>query len=306
MLIVFAVYSLSIGVQDFSFTALFNGESSQLTLAIISRLPRLASILLTGAMLSVAGLIMQSITSNKFVSPSTAGTMEWCRFGVMIAMVLFSQASTGQKVFIAFIIALLGTMLFMKILQKVKIKDTVMTPLIGMMLGSVVSSVTTFVAYRLDIIQNMSSWLQGSFALILKGNYELLYLGIPCLILSMIYANHFTIAGMGDSFAKNLGLRYEHIIFIGLSLVSIMTSIVVVNVGSIAFIGLIIPNLLSMLKGDNVKKNVIDCALWGAGFVLICDIFSRVIIFPYELPISVVVSVIGSILFLFLIRRKKR
>lgn len=297
---------MSIGVQNFNFKAILIGESSQLNLAVISRIPRLASILLTGSMLSVAGLIMQSITSNKFVSPSTAGTMEWCRFGVMIAMVLFNQATTNQKVLIAFIIALLGTMLFMKILQKVKIKDTVMTPLIGMMLGSVVSSVTTFVAYRLDIIQNMSSWLQGSFALISKGNYELLYLGIPCLVLAMFYANHFTIVGLGDTFTKNLGLRYEYVVFIGLSLVSIMTSIVVVNVGSIAFIGLIIPNLLSMYQGDNVKKNVIDCALWGAGFVLVCDILSRVIIFPYELPISVVVSVIGSILFLFLIRRKKR
>lgn len=305
-LIVLSVYSLSIGVQDFSFKELLSGNQTQASLAIVSRIPRLASILVTGAALSVAGLIMQAITNNKFVSPSTAGTMEWCRFGVMISIALFGSASMGVKVLVAFIVSLLGTMLFLNILRKVKVKDNVLTPLIGMMLGGVVSSITSFVAYRLDIIQNMSSWLQGSFALILKGNYELLYLGIPCLIIAIVYANHFTIAGMGDSFAKNLGLKYDQIIFIGLAIVSIMTSIVVVNVGSLPFIGLIIPNILSIYKGDNVKSNVIDCALLGSFFVLVCDLFSRLVLYPYELPISVVVSVVGSIVFLYLIVRKKR
>lgn len=275
-------------------------------IAILSRIPRLVSILVTGASLSIAGLIMQTITRNRFVSPSTAGTMDWCRFGILIAILLFGSQSALVQIIVAFVVSLLGTLLFMKVLARVQYKDAVIVPLIGMMMGNVVSSITTFFAYRLDMIQNMSSWMQGDFALIIKGNYELLYLGIPFLLIATLYAHHFTIAGMGKSFSNNLGLNHERIVMIGLVVISVITSVVVVTVGSIAFIGLIIPNLISMYKGGNVKATIFDTAMLGAIFVLICDIIGRVLIYPYEIPISVIVSVVGSALFLCIIFRRNR
>ncbi|MDE6196219.1 MAG: iron chelate uptake ABC transporter family permease subunit, partial [Erysipelotrichaceae bacterium] len=195
--------------------------------------------------------------------------------------------------------------LFMKVLSKIKYKDAVLVPLIGMMMGSVVSSITTFFAYRFDIIQNMSSWLQGDFSLVIKGSYELLYLGIPFLILACIYSHHFTIAGMGESFSKNLGLNHQKIVMLGLIIVGLITSTTVVTVGSISFIGLIIPNIISIYKGDNLKHTLFDTAMVGASFLLICDMIGRVLIAPYEIPISVIVSVIGSFLYLLLILRRK-
>ena len=306
VLIITSIFSLTIGVKDFDLYGIFTGSREDVSLALISRLPRLLSILVTGASLSIAGLIMQTMTQNKFVSPSTAGTMEWCRLGVVIAILFFGGQATISKMFAAFITSLFGTLLFMQILQRLQFKNTMIIPLIGMMLGNVVSSVASFFAYKYDIIQNMSSWLQGNFALVVKGRYEILYLGIPFLIIAYLYANKFTIAGMGESFSLNLGLNHKTVVMIGLIIVAVITSTVVVTIGSIPFLGLIVPNIVALIKGDNLKKSLPDTAILGALFVLVCDILGRVILYPYEVSISVIVSVLGSVVFLSLLYRRKK
>lgn len=302
-LILLSVFSLTIGVKDFNLMGLISGNYEDLYLTIESRLPRLLSILITGAGLSIAGLIMQTITNNKFVSPSTAGMMDWAKFGITIAIVFFGNESILIKMLVAFVFTILGTLLFMKIITRLNFQNAVLVPLIGMMLGSVVSSVSTFISYKFDIIQNVSSWMEGNFSLIIRGSYELLYLGVPFLILSFFYANKFTIAGMGKSFATNLGLNHQKVILIGLLIVAFITSSIVVTIGSIPFIGLIIPNLVSMYRGDNVKNTLIETALLGSFFVLLCDILGRIIIFPYEISISIIFSIVGSFIFLILVFR---
>jgi iron complex transport system permease protein len=193
----------------------------------------------------------------------------------------------------------------MKILDRIKFKDTIFIPLVGLMFGSIIGSITTFFAYKYDLIQNMSSWLQGNFSLIIKGRYELLYISIPLVILTYLFANKFTVAGMGEEFSINLGLPYKQIVNIGLVIVSAVTSIIILTVGMIPFLGLIIPNIVSIYQGDHLKKNLPHTALLGAVFVLFCDIFGRVIIFPYEIPIGLTVGVIGSGVFLYLLFRRK-
>lgn len=306
LLIIFSFLSLSIGVQSFSFIGLLTGNSNDSFIAFVSRIPRTLSIIITGAGLSMAGLIMQTITNNKFVSPATAGTMEWCRLGVAISILFAAGRNTMSKVILAFAISLFGTFLFMSLLQKIKFKNAFIVPLVGMMMGNVVSAITTFLAYKYDIIQNISSWLQGNFSLIVKGNYEILYLGIPCLIITYLYANKFTIAGMGESFATSLGLNHKQVVMVGLIIVAFMTSLIVVTIGSISFIGLIIPNLISMFRGDNLKGTLLDTSILGAVFVLICDLIGRTLIYPYEINVSVVISVIGSLIFVAILFKKHR
>ncbi len=303
-LIALSFYSLTIGVKDFKLLEFLNGKTHAVELAILSRIPRLLSILVTGASLSIAGIIMQTITNNKFVSPSTIGIMDWAKFGIMIALILFGDKATILKMIIAFSFTLVGTMLFMNILSKIQFKNSVLIPLVGIMLGNVVNSITGFVSYRFDIIQNINSWLQGSFSLVIKGRYELLYIGMPFLVIAYIYADRFTIARMGDTFSINLGLNRKKIVSIGLVIVTMITSTIVVTIGSIPFIGLIVPNIVSIYKGDNMKKSLFDVTILGALFVLICDILGRIIIFPYEISISVVISIIGSIVFLFILFRR--
>lgn len=304
-LIILSFISLFIGVKDISPLDLFNLSDEQIQVLWVSRFPRLMSIILAGASMSIAGLIMQRLTRNRFVSPTTAGTMDSARFGILVSMMLFASATPFVKVLVAFAFALLGTFLFMKILERIKFKDAIFIPLVGIMLGNIIGSLTTFFAYKYDLIQNMSSWLQGNFSMMIQGRYELLYLSIPLLIVAWAFANKFTIAGLGEEFAVNLGLHYKRVVNIGLMIVALMTSIVVLTVGMLPFLGLIIPNIVTMYLGDNLKNTLSHTALLGAVFVLICDIFGRLIIYPYEIAIGVTVGVIGSGIFLYLILRRK-
>lgn len=295
---VLAVSSLFVGVQDLSAMDLFHLTKEESQTLFFSRFPRLLSIIMAGMSLSICGLIMQQITRNKFVSPTTAGTMDWARLGVLISLLVFASASPLLKMSIAFIFSLAGNLLFMRILDRIKFNDTIYIPLVGLMLGSIVSSLATFIAYKYDLIQNLSSWLQGDFSLVVKGRYELLYLSIPLLIIAYLYADKFTVAGMGESFSINLGVKYKQIVNIGLVIVSLITSITILTVGMLPFLGLIIPNIVSIYRGDHLRKSLPHTAVLGAVFVLACDILGRVIIFPYEVSIGLMVGVIGSAIFL--------
>lgn len=300
-----SLLSLFVGVSRISPLDLLDFQSEETQIFLISRVPRLVAILLAGAGMSIAGLIMQQLSRNRFVSPTTAGTLDATRLGILVSMLLFANASTFEKMLVAFAFALGGTLLFMQILDRVKFKDAIFIPLVGLMFGNILSSITTFFAYRADVIQNMSAWLQGDFSMIMKGRYELLYISIPVILIAYIYANRFTVAGMGEDFSKNLGLAYKRIVNIGLILVALITTTVVLTVGMIPFLGLIIPNIISIMKGDHLQKTLPQTALLGATFLLVCDILGRVLIYPYEISISLMVGVIGSGIFLYLLFRRK-
>ncbi|UFJ61843.1 ABC transporter permease [Brevibacillus sedimenti] len=304
-LIALSVTSIFIGVKDISPLDLFGLREDQAQILLVSRLPRLISIIMAGASMSICGLIMQQLSRNKFVSPTTAGTLDSARLGVLVSLLLFTSASPLQKMIVAFAFALIGTFVFMKILDRIKMKDSIFIPLVGLMFGNIITSISTFFAYKYDLIQNISSWLQGDFSMIMKGRYELLYISIPLLILAYLYANKFTVAGMGEEFSKNLGLNYKQVVNVGLIIVALVTSSVVLTVGTIPFLGLIIPNIVSLYLGDHLKKSLAHTALLGAVFVLFCDILGRIIIYPYEISISLTVGVIGSGIFAYLLMRRQ-
>ncbi len=305
VLFILMFISINIGVEKFNIGNLLNGIEHDVNIFLKSRFPRVLSVIIVGVSMSICGLIMQTISVNKFVSPSTAGTMDWAKLGILIAVFFFGNSSVIAKMTIGVIVALAGTMLFMIILRKVKFKNTVIVPLLGIMLGNVVSAITSFIGLKFDLNQYLTTWLNGSFTLVTKGNYELLYIGIPFMLIAVLYAGKFTIAAMGEDFSTNLGLNHKKIVMLGLIIVSTITSLVVVTIGTIPFIGLIVPNIVSMYVGDNLKKSLLTTALFGSVLVLICDIIGRVLIFPYEVSISVIMSVIGSILFLIIIFKRK-
>ncbi len=304
LLVVLSLISLFLGAKNITIWEILNGDIDSIRIFLVSRLPRLISILIAGVVMSICGLIMQQISQNKFVSPTTGATIDSAQLGIMVAMIIFPSASIMQKTIISFVFALIGTFIFIIFLRNLKIKNVVFVPLVGIIFGNIIGSITTFLGYKFDLLQSVSSWMQGNFSMILKGNYELLYLSIPLVIITIVYANMFTVAGMGKDFATNLGINYDRVVNIGVSIVALATVIVVVTVGSIPFIGLIVPNLVAMYKGDNVNKSIFDIALVGSVFILICDIIGRVVIYPYEFPIGVTVGVIGSILFLFIVLRR--
>ncbi|GAA0116342.1 ABC transporter permease [Clostridium senegalense] len=276
----------------------------QLEIIYLSRIPRLISIILSAVGMSISGVIMQQISNNKFVSPTTAATVDSAKLGVLIAVMFFSTTTLTEKMIMAFIFSIIGTFIFMKVLRKIKYKNAVFIPLVGIMIGNVISSITDFIAYKYNLVQNVNSFMQGNFSMIIKGNYELLFLTIPLLTVAYIYAYKFTVIGMGEDISKNLGLNFNKVVTIGMIIVALISSLVVITIGNIPFLGLVVPNIVSIYKGDNLSENISTTALVGAIFVLCCDVVGRLIIFPYEIPISVTVGSVGSIIFLWLIFRR--
>lgn len=299
--VILAITSLFIGVIDINIAAILAGDFEQLEILLISRLPRLLAVICTGVGMSAAGLIMQQLCMNKFVSPSTGATISSAQFGILISMLFLPNSSLMQKTIFAFIAAILGTYLFVFFMQKIKFKDLIMVPLVGIMFGNIIGGVTDYLSYKYDFVQALSSWMVGDFSLIIRGRYEIVFLIVPLVIAAFLFANHFNIVGMGEDFSKNLGVSYNFVLFLGLSIAALITASVVVTVGTIPYLGLIIPNIVSLFKGDRIRGSLLDTCLFGAAFVLICDIIGRLIYFPYEIPINLTVGILGSLIFIGLI-----
>lgn len=301
VLVVISAASLFIGVLDVDLAGLWSGNTEQWEVFIISRLPRLLAILCTGIGMSVAGLIMQQLCMNKFVSPTTGATISSAQFGILLALLFMPSSTLWGRAFFAFIFAILGTWIFVWFIQRIPFKDVVMVPLVGIMFGNVINGITNYLAYKYDMTQALSSWLVGHFSMVLQGRYEIVYLVVPLVFLAFLFANHFNIVGMGKDFSKNLGVHYNFILFMGLSIAAMITASVVVVVGSISYIGLIVPNVVAMFKGDKIRGTLADTALFGAIFVLVCDIIGRIAIAPFELPIELIIGIVGSIVFIGLL-----
>lgn len=305
LLLLLIVSSIFVGVKDISLTQLFQWDSQQQLVLVTTRVPRTISLVIAGSTISISGLIMQHLTQNKFVSPSTAGTMDSARLGILVVMIFFPSAPLLFRSFVAFLFAFGGTLVFIYLTRFLPAKNQVMIPLIGVMFGNIIGSIATFFAYQFQLVQNMSSWLQGNFSTVMKGNYELLYLTIPLLIVTYLFAYRFTVVGMGEDLATNLGLNYQQIQLFGLGIVALSSAVVLIMVGNIPFLGVIVPNLVSMRYGDHMKHTLAITAVGGSIFLLACDILARVVIAPYEVPVSVVVGVLGSFIFIALLMRRK-
>ena len=301
LLLVLSCCSLFVGVINLTPAELLAGNFEQIEIFLISRLPRLLAILCTGVGMSVAGLIMQQLCSNKFVSPTTGATISSAQFGILLALLFIPASTLWSRALFAFTTAILGTWIFVWFIQRIQFKDVVMVPLVGIMFGNVIGGMTNYLAYKYEMTQALSSWLVGHFSLVLKGRYEIVWLTVPLVVLAFVFANHFNIVGLGKDFSKNLGVPYNLVLFAGLTIAAMITASIVVVVGSISYIGLIVPNVVAMYKGDKIRGTLVDTALFGAVFVLVCDMIGRVVIAPYELPIELIVGILGSLIFIGLL-----
>nr|WP_239552620.1 iron chelate uptake ABC transporter family permease subunit [Oceanisphaera litoralis] len=301
--VLLSVASVFVGVIDLDMAAIWQGDTAALELLLVSRLPRLLAIWLAGAGLSIAGLIMQQISQNRFAAPSTTGTIECAMFGYVLSLVLFGD---GNNLPVIFGSAMAGTLLFVNFIHGVQFKNAIYVPLIGIIFGNVVGAAATFVAYKYDVVQNLSGWEMANFSSILLGNYELLYLALPVGIVSYWFATRLSAVGMGRDFSVNLGLNYRQVVLLGVMLVSVMSASVVMIVGMLPFLGLIVPNLVSRYLGDNMRRNLPVTALCGAILVLVCDVLGRLIIFPHEVPITMIISLLGGAAFIYLVLQDTR
>mgnify|MGYP000846030769 CR=1 FL=1 len=301
--------SLLVGARQMAWSQLwaFSGGSGDAWLTLTaSRLPRLAALVLTGAGLAVCGVILQHIVRNKFVEPGTSGGLDAAKLGILIAMTLVPSAGTPGRMALALLFCFASSLLYVAIIARIRFKNTVLVPVIGLMYGSVLSAVAEFYAYRNNILQSMQGWLLGDFSRIVQGHYEMLYIILPVVALAYLYAQRFTVLGMGEEMATSLGMGYAATATLGLVLVAVTVSATVIAVGAIPFVGLVVPQLVALYKGDHLARTLPLVALGGASLLLVCDIAGRLLIYPFEVPIGLTAGALGGVVFLVLILRGRR
>ncbi|MFC2506244.1 MAG: ABC transporter permease [Kingella sp. (in: b-proteobacteria)] len=296
-LILFAA-SISVGVAN-----MFSGSLNDSVL-FISRLPRTFALVLTGASMAVAGMIMQILLKNRFVEPSMVGASQSAALGLLLMALWFPSATLLWKMSASAMAALLGMLVFMMLTRKLPPTAQLLVPLVGIVFGGVIDSVATFIAYEHEMMQLLSFWQSGDFSGVLLGRYELLWLTGVMAVFAYVIADQLTIVGLGDTVAANLGLNRDVILWCGLLIVAMITSLVLVTVGNIPFIGLVVPNIVSRLMGDKLRASLPVVAILGAALVLLCDVIGRLIVFPFEIPVSTVFGVLGTILFLGILWRQ--
>lgn len=299
-----AFASVMLGAIDVSVADVLAGDERAIDVLWLSRIPRTLAILLAGSAMAVAGLLMQMLVRNRFVEPSTVGTTESAVLGLLVVTIFVPAMPLPGKIAIASVTALIGTGVFLLLLRAVPIRSAVTVPLIGMMLSGVIGAIATAIAYRYDLLQTVSAWTTGDFSGIVAGRYELLWAVAGLALVTYLLADRFTVAGLGRDTAVGLGLPYGVVLATGLSLVAIVSAVVVVVVGALPFLGLVVPNVAALLVGDNLRRTIPWVAVGGAGLVLLCDVLGRVIRYPYEIPIGVVMGVVGAIVFLYLLLRR--
>lgn len=282
------------------------GDEFGLEMFNLTRVPRTIALVLAGAAMAMSGLVMQLLTQNRFVEPTTTGTTEWAGLGLLFAMVFFPDATVLQRMLSAVVFSFVGTMIFFQFLRRVTLRSSLIVPIIGIMLGAVVGSVSTFFALLTDALQSLGIWFMGSFTSVIAGQYEVLWVVLLVLVAVYFYADKLTVAGLGEDVATNVGLNYDRIILIGTGLISIATGVVTVVVGSLPFLGLIVPNIVAMFRGDDLRSNLPWVCLLGVGIVTACDLLGRIIIAPFEIPVSVILGLIGAVVFIVLIVRQSK
>lgn len=292
--------SLAVGVYDIA------GSSDGAEMFQITRIPRTIALVLAGASMAMAGLVMQMLTQNRFVEPTTTGTTEWAGLGLLAVMILVPNAPLPLRMAGAILAAFVGTMVFFLFLRRVTLRSSLIVPIVGIMLGAVIGSVSTYVALSTDTLQSLGVWFAGSFTSVLRGQYEMLWIVAIVGVIVFVVADRLTVAGLGEEIATNVGVNYDRMILLGTVLIAVVTGVVTVVVGNLPFLGLIVPNLVSMIRGDDLRSNLPWVCLLGIGVVTLCDLIGRTIIMPFEVPVSLVLGIVSAVVFVLLLLRQRR
>lgn len=302
VLVVVALLALSLMTGQYDVV----GGADGAEMFAITRIPRTTALVLAGAAMAMCGLVMQLLTQNRFVEPTTTGTTEWAGLGLLAVMIIAPTASIATKMGGAVVAAFIGTMIFFLFLRRVSLRSSLIVPIVGIMLGAVVGAVSSYLALATNMLQSLGVWFAGSFTSVMRGQYEMLWIVAIVAVVVFIVADRFTVAGLGEEIATNVGLNYNRVVLLGTVLIAIATGVVTVVVGNLPFLGLIVPNIVSMVRGDDLRGNLPWVCLLGIAIVTVCDLIGRTIIAPFEVPVSLILGVVGAAVFILLLLRQRR
>lgn len=301
MLLVLTLASLGVGAASIDLRA---ADGWTVLVLMESRLPRTLAVLLTGAAMAVAGVVIQSLVRNRFVGPDTAGTGESAALGLLGVTLLAPAAPIWVKMIAASLAAMAGTALFMAIIRRLPVREVMLVPIAGLILSGIIGSVVTWIAWQQDLLQFVATWLMsGEFSGVIAGRYELLWIAGLAALMAWFAADRFAILSLGDQVATGLGLSSRGVMRLGMVVVSVVSALVVTTVGMIPFVGLVVPNIVARIMGDNLRASIPVVAAGGAGLLLACDLLGRILRHPYEIPVGTILGIVGSVIFLWLLYR---
>ena len=294
-------YEISLG--DF-FKMLFGAEGYDIERSIVInlRLPRTIIAALTGVALSVSGLLYQETFQNKLVSPDLLGVSSGAGVGAALSIVL--GLSSVFVSFFAFgfgVLTVLATMFVAKAFQN---KSSMVLTLSGIIVGGCMGAVLSFIKYLADAETTLASitfWLMGSFEQsVMEDVYVLLPIVAVCSIVILAISYRVNIVALGREEAQTKGINYRAYRTLIIIVATLLTASSVSFAGTISWIGLVVPHIVRLMVGRDTKKTIPMCMLFGATFMIIADILSRVFT-AAEIPLSAVTGFFGTIIFIVLL-----
>ncbi len=315
-LIVLFVFSVIIGVSFGSsklnckdlFDAILTGDKTSVSYRVFLyvRLPRVLAAMLAGSALAVSGVIIQGILNNPLAGPNIIGVNSGAGFGAVVAM-SFLPYKVGMVPFCAFLGALLASLIIYGIAVKTGTSKVTIV-LAGVAVSSILSAgIDTLKTLFPDIAIDGNSFLIGGFSGVsITSLFPAIYYIIFGIIFAIIMSRNIDIMGLGDETAKTLGMNVKLNRLLLVICSSVLAGAAVSFSGLLGFVGLIVPHIIRHFTG-NIHKLLIPCAaIAGASFVIICDLLSRMLFAPYEIPVGIVMSLIGGPFFLSLLVNDSR
>ena len=325
LLVLAFLWALSIGTVKLSFVQIYEGIVNQFTsgMAIetagqgpvhdiiwLLRLPRLVLAALVGMGLSVCGVIMQAVVKNPLADPYILGISSGASLGATAAILLGIGVALGENfvgiaAFIGAFAMSLGVLFISNLGGR---SNSVKLLLAGMALSAVCGAFSSFIVYfanNKEGMQSIAYWMMGSFA---GAKWENLMIIAPIVILAVLFlwtqSRMLNLMLLGDESALTLGTDLHIYRQIYLLVSSLIVGFVVYSAGMIGFVGLVVPHVIRMLVGTDHKKLIPVAALTGAIFLVVADGLCRIIIPRTELPIGILISIIGAPCFVYLMIKK--
>lgn len=306
-----AVLSICMGSVNVSlaeiYAALAGGAPDKVETHIVlyARLPRTCGCLLAGASLAVSGAVIQSVLANPLAAPNIIGVNSGAGMAVVICAALFPHYSGLYPVF-AFVGALFGVLLVLFIAEKTGASKTTLV-LSGVAVSSVFSAITDgVITFVPDVLNGYSDFRIGGFSnLAMSRVIPALWVVIPALIILLLLSNDLDILSLGMETASSLGLSSGKLRIAALALSAALAGAAVSFAGLLGFVGLIVPHIIRRILGECSAPLIVGSALGGAALLTLCDTLARLIFAPYELPVGVVLSLIGGPFFIWLLIKQR-
>lgn len=295
-----------------AFTGVTEGENAFRTIILSVRLPRVLCVAFTGAALSLCGASMQGILRNPLADGTTLGVSSGASLGAVLSIAfgtqipwLSSGGSTAMAMLFAFISLVVILTFARRIDHSLSTNTIILTGIVfSMFINSIISFVITFAGER---VRSITFWTMGSLAN--TGYFNVLTILLALLICGtaiLANASELNAFAVGEDNARSIGVDVKRVKLIVLIAVSALIGICVSIGGTIGFVGLVTPHMTRMIVGPNHRKLLPASMFFGAVFLMLADLLSRTVLSPVELPVGVVTSFIGAIVFVFIFSKTRK